>query len=300
MIFGRDDLKKDFDTLISRESLGHAYLFFGPPQVGKFAFAKELAARVERGAWELEGSGAALGEVRQGRPLTDVLEVAPDPGGTIGINAVRALKAFLQETPFISSRRTAIVERAEALTTEAQNALLKIAEEPPSRALLLFTASDPELLMPTLVSRLSSIYMPILSEATLKEWLRKEKGLDAKRAAHIADVCGGKPGLAAEMADGRFEERERLPRAFLETPSASRKDFLKALLEPEDFNFRGFLDDLILVLSRDARQKQGSPVRDGVTRRNSALWHAVIKLRQMADATGLNPRIQLQALGALI
>ncbi len=278
MLVGRDQLKADFDRLMARGSLGHAYLFFGEPQAGKFTFAKALAERVERGVWPDEVSL---------RPLTDVLTVVPSETGTIGIEEARAVKAFLMETPFIGPRRTVIIDRADALTTEAQNALLKVTEEPPASSLLLFVASDPELLMPTLVSRLSNIYMPAVKKKDIVDLLVHENGLAAREAEKIAAGAGGRPGLAMDIASGAIETREKNARSFLSVPKASRRDFLKALLEPEDFNFREFLDSLILVLSREDR-------------RNSALWHAVVKLRQMADATGLNPRIQLNYIWTLI
>lgn len=233
--------------LHERGRLNHAYILFGPRGAGKARFAKQFAAYLENNAWSEE----------QTRPLTDMLEVGPNEVGTIGIEAARAIKYFLSERPLVSSRRTVIIHHAGALTTEAQNALLKTAEEPPESGLLFFIVQDPELLMPTLLSRMQKIYVPMKEDAY--ESMRKIKG--------------GANEIAA--------------REFMDTLPAARKEFVKALVEPEDFSFRGFLDGMINVLSREKKP-------------HSALWHAVLELRGMADATGLNPRLQLMYLGTLL
>ncbi len=286
MLIGHQEIKKDFERLIKNDRLGHGYLFFGPARTGKYTFAKELAIRIERGAWPAEERPRRNEPSGPGRPLTDALLVEPDEAGTIGIDAVRALKAFFLERPLVSVRRTAIVDRAETLTTEAQNALLKVAEEPPSAGLLFLVSRAPEQLLPTLLSRLQQIYFGTVPRADIAAWL-SEQGIGKKEATAAAEAAAGLPGLALAIAKQELPPAAELAAAFLRTPAPGRKDFVKALVEPEDFNFRDFLDGLILVLARN-------PERDG------RLWHAVLELRGMADATGLNPRVQLLALGQIL
>lgn len=287
---GHEEIQKDFIRLHQKGRLGHAYIFFGPESTGKFSAAIGLAAFLEHGRWPVE---------EELRPLSDMLVVSPDSpspvlpsktsegkAGSIGIDAVRELKQFLQEKPFISPRRTAIVENAGAMTDQAQNALLKIAEEPPASGLLILTLTNPELLMPTLVSRFQKIYFGSVPAAKIEKLLR-EKDIPAAQAKSLAALSGGKPGLALRLAEDRKMQFEDEARRFLSVAAPSRKEFLKALLEPEDFSFRGFLDALVFVLAEDKR-------------RDSRLWHAVLELRSLADATGLNPSIQLRNIWTLI
>ncbi len=276
MLLGHHAILEDFERLLARGRLAHGYFFFGSVGVGKYFFAQEFARFLERGTWFAETT----------RPLSDALFVSPEEGGSIGIDAARAVKEFLAERPIVSAYRTVVIDRAGALTTEAQNALLKIAEEPPAQALLILIASAKESLLPTLASRLQSIYFGRVPTAAVAEWLVAQ-GVPKKAATAAAEQSDGKPGLAAAIARGEETPAEHNARMFLAAAPAARKDFLKELLEPEDFNFRAFLDALIAVLARE-----------GKTHRQ--LWHAVVELRNMADATGLNPSMQLRNLWTLI
>lgn len=251
-------------TLAEREVLGQAYIFFGPAPFEKMNTAKSLAAYIE--------SGNVLQVHPKNEPprnLTDAQVFSPDDKGTIGIDTARSVSAFLRQKPFVGSRRTAIIDRAELLTPEAQNALLKVAEEPPASALIILILPDPELLRSTLQSRFQKIYFPSPADRDVKPWFEARYGENAKDAA----------ALAAR---------------FFKTPPAGRKDFVKELTEPEDFNFTAFLDSLIAHLAGPGAADVKSPAW------NSRLWHAVLELRRMQDATNLSPRIQLMNLWTLI
>src|SRR3989344_3713775 len=254
-----EKLLKDLALLHDKGQLGHAYIFFGDPNIGKAAAARTLATHIETGVWPED-------EEATRPPLTDMQVFAPDEKGAIGIDAARAVKMFLAGKPFVGSRRVAIIDRAQALTPEAQNALLKVAEEPPASALLILVMPDPELLWPTLRSRFQKIYFPPLPRKKMLEKLKDRAN-----------------PLAAK---------------FFTVSPASRKDFVKELTEPDDFNFAAVLDDLIAYLAA----QNAAPViatANGAAK-NSELWHAVLELRRMQDATNLSPRIQLMNLWTLI
>jgi hypothetical protein len=121
-----------------------------------------------------------------------------------------------------------------------------------------------------------------VSNEELTAWLIGQ-GVAKKAAAEAATLSDGKPGLALAWSKGYISPIQAAARDFLSIPVSARKDFLKALLEPEEFSFRSFLDALILTLSLDKQRKE-----------LGRLWHAVLELRAMADATGLNPSIQLR------
>lgn len=275
MLSAHDKQLKDLASLHEHGQLGPTYIFFGDPNIGKAAAARALAAYIETGVWpDAENSDK---DASHGRPLIDTQVFSPDEKGSIGIDAARSIKIFLSEKPFISSRRIAIIDRAQLLTSEAQNALLKVAEEPPASALLILVMPDPELLWPTLRSRFQKIYFPPLPRKEMREKLKANEGPFAAR--------------------------------FFQTPPAARKDFVKELTEPEDFNFAAFLDSLIAHLAAEGATSKNMTSPDGPPKnmtspdgppRNSALWHAVLELRRVQDATNLSPRIQLMNLWTLI
>jgi DNA polymerase III delta prime subunit len=130
----------------------------------------------------------------------DVISVGPDEKGTIGIDAARELKKFLWQTPLVSARRTAIIDSAEALTDEAQSALLKLVEEPSPHALLLFTTYEPSVLFPPLRSRLTKIYVPRLPKNAVRDFLVSQHGLPTKRAEELAAESFGRIGRALRLA----------------------------------------------------------------------------------------------------
>ena len=120
MLIGHDNLIKLFKKLANDEKLSHAYLFFGEPQVGKFLFALSLANFLERKKFLVEKN-----------ILEETLIIAPDEKTTIGIDAAKSAINFLAKKPVFSKKRIVIIRDAENMTLHAQNAILKLIEEPP-------------------------------------------------------------------------------------------------------------------------------------------------------------------------
>lgn len=177
-----------FRKLIGKDKLGHAYLFFGDEGVGKSTFARALASCLETGAFKTE-------EIL----LLDTQAFGPDEKGKIGIDVVRGFRSFLWSTPAVSTRRTAIIKDAHALTPEAQSALLKLVEEPPTHGLLIFITHEPSALLAPILSRLSKVYFPRLSEVELQKLLITEFKVPEKKAEMIARNSFGRLGRALRL-----------------------------------------------------------------------------------------------------
>jgi len=146
------ELTDDFKRLVKENKLSHAYLFFGGDKKThqeKFIFAQSLANFLENGIFE-ESEGL----------LRETLVISPDEKGTIGIDSIRQIKYFLWQKPNSSLKRLTIINEAENLTPEAQNAALKIVEEPSESGLIIFIAKTSENLLETLTSRLQKVYFP--------------------------------------------------------------------------------------------------------------------------------------------
>ncbi|HUW24065.1 MAG TPA: hypothetical protein VMW04_00385 [Patescibacteria group bacterium] len=87
----------------------------------------------------------------------------------IGIEEVRNLQRFLQFKPFQEKQKIALIQESQNLTLEAQNALLKTLEEPPSHSLIILTAPNASLLLPTIVSRCAVIQLSQAAPAILAD-----------------------------------------------------------------------------------------------------------------------------------
>lgn len=274
ILIGHERTIRDLKHLADRRDFSHAYLFFGTEQVGKRRVALGLANYLERGIFDLTGS----------KPLSDVREIQPDEGKTIGIDVVRELKNFLSQRPNVSPYRLVIINDAEFLTSEAQNALLRLTEEPPPSSLLILVLRDPESLAPTLISRFQKIYFSTVRDEVIKNWLISEFKIPAKKAEEIARISRGKPGLSyAIVHDKKFAELMRTAQGFSRVPVRARRGFLKELLDPQDFDLLGFLDALLIGLS-DPKEA------------DFHLWHKILKLKREMTYFNLNPRLQLENL----
>lgn len=195
MTYGFDDLRSRFTDLVKngeppRGLLGHAYLLFGDAGIGKWRFAHDLAQFLERGSWE--GDSA---------PLFDTMFIERDEErSSIGIEKVRLMKQFLWQTPLSSSFRCVFINDAHLLTPEAQGAMLKIVEEPPSHALIVFVSFDPSTLDAPLRSRLQKVYCPRMSNREIEEILVSHFEISQPQAKKISERSFGRLGRALSLA----------------------------------------------------------------------------------------------------
>ncbi|MFN8218085.1 MAG: hypothetical protein U0R71_15950 [Solirubrobacterales bacterium] len=167
----------------------HAYLFRGPRGSGKRAAARALAA-------EILAAAAADPEDARRRALLD-----PSPHPDLVWVAPRGAQHLVEEVrerviraasyrPFEGGKRVFVVEAAEAMRDESQNALLKTLEEPPGFAHLILLSSEPEALLETVASRCQAIDFAPLPAAVLEAELGAEAG-EAGAAAAAARLAAG-------------------------------------------------------------------------------------------------------------
>ena len=229
MLVGHEKLTETFKQLIKDDRLSHGYIFFGEPQVGKFAFALSLATYLETGEF---------GEST--RPLGETSVIQPDEEGSISINSIRNSKYFLFQKPVYSSYRVVIVNDAEKLTPQAQHAILKIAEEPPRTALIILIVSNPDALLPTIQSRLQKIYFPRVSFNLIAETLINELKLTKVQAADIAKISFGRPGRAIKLAENRKQKIE----------NRNKKALIEELMDDSEA-MNQYFTELIAELAED-------------------------------------------------
>ena len=161
VIVGHEQLIKDLKNLADQDKLSHGYIFWGPERVGKRTVALALANYLENGNFSPDHK----------KILNDCLLIQPGENKIIGIDQVREIKHFLSQKPNVSRRRLVTIDNGHLLTDEAQNALLKTVEDPPSSALIILIIKDPESIRMTVASRLQKIYFPSISKKKIKEWL---------------------------------------------------------------------------------------------------------------------------------
>lgn len=201
-------------SLLSRavagERVAHAYLLTGPDGIGKRHLARRLAAMLncEAPAAAPCGLCSACRRIAQDAH-PDVSLIAPEEGRT-KIAQVRAVQHELSLSPYEGRWRVAILLDFDLATTEAANALLKTLEEPPSRAIIILTATDASLLLPTVVSRCQTVPMRAVAREEIAHYLQERWELDAARAELLARLSAGRIGWAISAAHdpGLLAERQ--------------------------------------------------------------------------------------------
>lgn len=204
---------------VARGDVRHAYLFSGPPGLGRRTLALRLAQAlncekpVAPGEPCFNCRTCKQIELMQHPDLAVIQAVDddghPKEGGTLKVDQIRELQRTLNLKPYQSPYRVALFLRFQEANDSASNALLKTLEEAPAHAILLLTADNPEQLLPTINSRCEILRLcPLPLEAIVADLL--EHGVDEDRARLLAHISGGRPGYARKLVDDAtvLEKRE--------------------------------------------------------------------------------------------
>jgi DNA polymerase-3 subunit delta' len=168
----------------------HAVLIAGPDGIGKASLADYIAVRLLK----LDAEKLAS--------YPHFLRLTPE-GTSISIEKIRELQKFLQLKTIGTEplRRALIIEHAGTLTTEAQNAYLKLLEEPPADTFMVITVSSLRALLPTILSRVQTITVHTPTEAQLQPMLAVS-GKDETTLRQAYFLSGGLPGLLSALISG--------------------------------------------------------------------------------------------------
>ena len=191
----------------------HAYLFAGPPGLGRrtlalrFAQALNCQTPLDAAIPCRECRDCKQIEAMQHADLTVVQ--AEIEGGILKVDQIREARRTLTFKPYQSNYRVAIFLRFQEANDNAANALLKTLEEAPSYAVLILTADNPEQLLPTIVSRCEVLRLRPLKIEEVKQDL-ENKGMERDQANLIAHISGGRPGFARQLIESNslLEKRE--------------------------------------------------------------------------------------------
>ncbi len=232
----------------ARGDARHAYLFCGPPGLGRRTLALRLTQALN--CTEPIAPGIPCGTCRDCRqigsmqhPDLNVIQALddegrPKEGGTLKVDQVREVQHALSLKPFQARYRVALFLRFQEANDNAANALLKTLEEAPAHAILLLTADTPEQLLPTIVSRCEILRMRALPVGVIEADLL-DRGVDAERARLLAHISGGRPGYARRLVDDaavleKREERLNDLQTLLSAPRVEKFSYADKLAKEKD------------------------------------------------------------------
>lgn len=180
--------------LLEREvpAPNHAYLFAGPPNVGKATLALAFAARLVAHSEESRNRVMRLSH-------PDVVVIAPQGAASLGVDQARRAIGAASLKPVEADRKVIILDDASLMTEAAANALLKTLEEPPPRTVFIAVVGSEDDLPSTVASRSRIVRFGRVPLAEIVSALI-ERGIDEEQATITARIAGGSPGLAIDLA----------------------------------------------------------------------------------------------------
>lgn len=256
----------------------------------------------ERLGEALEEARAVELAARRSEPLRPTL-----PEGMAGIYLahVHILTRTAARSPAMGSRKVFVVGDAEALvpqeaSPEAANALLKLLEEPPADTTIILTASDPDVLLPTIRSRMLPVRLRPLPDAAVASYLMTHGGFDDDEAHRAARLAQGSIGRAVGFASsgkqpGPLEDVRQAARALLEAALESTASPRLALaLAETPAGARGAFSDMLesfTVWLRDLAAA-GTGAEERLINADSADWLRRMASRNPGAAAGVPAAIR--------
>ena len=220
-IIGHGKQKEMLLSALTSGRLPHAFLFTGQEGIGKKKTAKEFAKYILCDKHSACGTCRPCIKVDRGTH-PDVLIIENDD--SIGIDQSRNISREVFEYPYESDRRVILIDGVDTMTHEATNALLKTLEEPPPfNVFFLITSSERDVPL-TIRSRCARISFSPLSMENVKQYFRKEGGMDEDNAELLSRISEGSIGCGFFWSE---KENLLLRRRIAELVLGKKRGFLQ-------------------------------------------------------------------------
>lgn len=249
----QDALAASLSTLWRTERFPHALLFEGPAGSGKRSAAQYAAAMLLcRNAHAAPCGECSSCRKQKSGNHPDFITLYPEgKSKTIGVEQVRTIKSAAYVAPHEAARKVFYIPEAQKLRIEAQNALLKLIEEPPESAYFIFTAPGRSSLLETVCSRLTILTLKELTEEQRFTVLQKNlPEQDAKLLREQAQLCPTVGQALDSLQDPLTLQRAQDARAILQAVIRRDRYAVLKLLAAYEKDREQFL--LLLTLLRSA------------------------------------------------
>ena len=208
-IIGHNQIVEHLKNAIRMEKISHAYILNGESSSGKMMLAEAFAMALQCEAGKDEpcmNCRSCHQAVEYNQP--DIIYVSHEKPNIISVDDIRhQLNNDIVIKPYSSKYKIYIVDEAEKMNIQAQNALLKTIEEPPAYGVILLLTTNADAFLPTILSRCITLNLKSVNEELIKEHLMKKYQIPDYQADVCAAFAQGNVGKAIQLASsGEFNE----------------------------------------------------------------------------------------------
>ena len=244
-VVGQKEAKDHLENALRTGRISHAYILCGEKGSGRHELAYAFSAALQCENPQIRnGHKVPCGKCHSCMQMEafshpDVTGIRhrkkndADKQSSLGVDDIRRMRADVMIKPYSAAHKIYIVPDAQSMTVQAQNALLKTLEEPPSYAVIFLLADSLMSFLPTVLSRCVTLRLHPVEEEELARWIEKQMGCPQANARQYARLSGGNPGMARALAES--EEAADLIEAV--------SDFLRNLEEKDAFSISSFAEN---------------------------------------------------------
>ena len=201
-VLGHEQTIAHMKSAIEANKVSHAYLLAGEKGSGKKMLAGIFARTLQCEAHGSEPCGKCHSCIQaESGNQPDIIYVNHEKPGSISVDDIRGqVNGDIQIKPYSSPYKIYIIDEAEKLTQQAQNALLKTIEEPPAYAIIMLLTANEGMLLPTIKSRCVTLTMKPVPLPLIRQYLMEELQIPDYRADICAAFSQGNVGKAKRLA----------------------------------------------------------------------------------------------------
>jgi len=250
-------LERFFD---SDERLVQNLLFWGEESVGKMTTAEEFSKTLlcsNRNGWKRCEKCNSCEMIKKGYH-PDLMVIEPEEE-SVKIEQIRDGLKFLFYHPQISSLKILIINQADKMTEDCQNALLKTLEEPRENNLIILVTSAPKRLLTTIRSRVLPLRFRRITNKEIIDFLQKQYSLSQNEAEEIAERADGKIGKVIKLLDKDYrkelDQKRKDLKEILNQDFAKQSVYFQKLVE-DNGKLKSTLEEWLRVLKSDKDSKE--------------------------------------------